>query len=152
MTISDRGPKRVTVDDVDMPKGHTTRCPKCGDKGRVQPPKINDDYEVDEIAGYNENITDLYIDRRVPKLVENVDTRKSLPVHELVEAVLELWLGFGYDHAHEIATAAENRFVELCGGDPDKYEAAFDKIIKKLEHTAKDTPPDVWNPNKIRGR
>lgn len=143
--------KRPTIDDVDMPVGHSNKCPCCEGMGRKDPPRINDDYEVDEIAGYNKNITTLYIDRRVPKKVEGVDTRKSLSVHELVEAVIEHWLGFGYNHAHEIATAAENRYVELTGGDPDKYEAEFDKIIKKLEHTAKDTPEDIENPNRIKG-
>ena len=144
--------KKPSIDDIEIPAARSRKCPMCKDLGRTDPPEINDDYEVDELAGYNNILTKIYVDRRIPEIVKGVPTRKSLPIHEIVESVLEHWLGFGYDHAHMMAQAAEDKFVEIMEDSPKAYEKEFVKLIKKLEHTAKDTPPDIEDPNTIKGR
>ena len=149
IVIAKGGPP--SLDDTDRPRA-STRCNKCNGYGRLTPPEITTEYEVDEIAGYNKNITDIYIDSRLPEVVGGVPVKKSIPIHEIVEVVLEEWLGFSYNHAHMMAQAAEDKYVEICGVDAKAYEKEWAKWIKKLEHTAKDTPPDIINPNKVKGR
>jgi len=148
------GKKKKTQATSQMKKSDSL-CTPCNDyktnSESHKPITVCRDYEVPEIAGYNYNNTVLYIDRRVPQEFKGFNVDSWLIVHEETEKAIEDRLGFNYPHAHTIATAAERKAVELSGCSWDEYDAWMQKIIKDLENTAKDVPPDLQDPNKISG-
>ena len=119
------------------------------------PAEINRTYDVPYLAGVSTNGQTLYIDRRVPEMLEVkrlggerglLDPARPLGVHELVEWTAMTRHGLGYEDAHEsVATPAERAWVEGHGFDWGNYEAIMDGLLAHIEHEPiKSPPPDLY--------
>lgn len=82
-----------------------------------------------------------YVDPRVPKTVDvdgkTIPTEPGIRLHENVESHLMHERGFGYQAAHAIAQASENKFIrDTYGVDPDKYQNAMTAGIEAARKQA----------------
>ena len=140
--------------DATAPPKLSATCPECGHTKRPGRAIVSREFEVMDIAGYSIDGGTFYIDKRLPEKMKGIPVDLFLEIHEVVEKALEDKLGFGYDHAHEIATAAEQTAVEISGYSFADYSYEMDYWVRKLINTANkaDTPDDIEVPENIKGR
>jgi 8-oxo-dGTP pyrophosphatase MutT (NUDIX family) len=108
--------------------------------------RVNNEFEVPGLAGYSLDGNTVYIDRRLPKLLDGHDIIQFLLVHEITEKALIDRLGFSYEHAHELALRSERRAVELAGLDWNVYDHFMQHWIRELERVGAGQdkrPPDL---------
>ena len=103
---------------------------------------LDDSYDIPYLAGYSTDGKTIYVDRHLPEKLEyehdgrkrEYDPRRFLIDHESMEKALIDALGWGYDHAHEAATAYERRQVLESGLSWKPYQEAYRPYIKADEH------------------
>ncbi len=119
-----------------------------------RPFSINREYDLPYICGYSNDGLTVYMDRHLPELVKlqldgkvyEFNPTPTLITHERTEKALIDALGYGYEQAHRVATAAERRlFVQLVGpGLWPSYQARMDQFAKADEHEKlKKLPKDL---------
>lgn len=100
--------------------------------------KLNVNYEIPYLCGYNKSGDTVYIDKRLdPVLVlkdgRKMDVIKYLVVHESEEKHLEDEKGYKYPYAHEKATGAEKDAVKADGFPWDEYQRYVLAEVKRLK-------------------
>lgn len=83
--------------------------------------KINYSYDVPDLAGYNEEGTEFFIDKDCPKYFtyagKEIEVCEYLLVHEAVEIGLcKLFTKLIYQDFHQIALCAEKEALEMSEG------------------------------------
>ena len=93
-------------------------------------------HDVPYLAGYSADGKTIYIDRHVPKSFafrgKEVFTDRYLILHEAVEKTLIDELDLHYQHAHQIATRAEEAAVNADKIPWRSYDKFMQKYIKQL--------------------
>jgi len=113
---------------------------------------LDDSYDIPYLAGYSLDGKTIYVDRHLPELIHykkgqrirEYNPRYFLTIHESVEKALIDAFGWKYEHAHDIATAAERRAVIEAGLEWQPYQDAYRPFIKADEHEKiKKAPADL---------
>ena len=101
--------------------------------------------DIPYAAGYSRDGKTVYVDRDVPKKFGDIDVDRYLIIHECIEKALMDALGLPYEYAHALATICEERAVQADGHDLAAYNAAWDKVIRKVGSRGKypDVPKDL---------
>lgn len=103
--------------------------------------KINRSHDIPYIGGSSKDGRTVFIDRNLPSKVGGIAVDKYLMIHEAIEYALVRTLGYGYERAHHLATAAEKRAVEADGHSWAKYQGALRPFYKPIEHEKLVDPP-----------
>ena len=98
--------------------------------------RLDRSHDVPYLAGYNRNGKIIYIDRHLPKTFtyrgKKVAVDRYLVMHEAVEKTLIDELDLHYQHAHQIATRAEEAAVRA-----DRISwRAYDRFMQRYIKTA----------------
>jgi hypothetical protein len=97
------------------------------------------DHDVPYLAGYSLDGKTIYIDRHLPETVD-----RYLILHEEVEKTLIDRLGLHYQHAHQIATRAEEAAVRADGISWRAYDRFMQKFVKQVgDERLSKLPPDL---------
>jgi hypothetical protein len=90
--------------------------------------KIDLSYDIPYTAGYSKDGKIIYIDRKLPQIVESryynnipIDLHKYLLHHELIEKTLIDEFSYSYLYAHRLALAAEVELLHVDNIDVDAY-------------------------------
>lgn len=110
---------------------------------------VDRDHDVPYLAGYSTDGRTIYIDRRLPKTFRTSTGRRVavdrfLVLHEAVEKTLIDELGLHYQHAHQIATRAEQAAVRadrVSWGEYDRFNQKYIKLV--AQGTWPRAPPDL---------
>lgn len=98
--------------------------------------KISRKYDVPDLAGYDKNGKDFYIDKDCPEFFEwhgrKVETDKFLILHEEVEIALIKLSHLTYQDTHQIACLAEKEAVETAEG-MGVWEGYADFMRKQID-------------------
>ncbi len=102
---------------------------------RVGP--IDRDHDIPYLAGYSIDGKRIYIDRHLPPTFEyrgkQIGVDRFLLMHEEVEKTLIDQLGLHYQHAHQIATRAEEAAVRADGISWRAYDRFMQKYVKRAD-------------------
>src|SRR5450755_1259551 len=95
---------------------------------------IDRDHDIPYLAGYSTDGKRIYIDRHLPPTFEDkgktIAVARFLLLHEEVEKTLIDQLGLHYQHAHQIATRAEEAAVRADGVSWRNYNRFMMKYVK----------------------
>lgn len=110
--------------------------------------RIDRRHDVPYLAGYSKDGKTIYIDRRLPEHFtyrgRQVSTSRYLVLHESVEKVLIDELNLHYQHAHQIATQAEEAAVRADKVSWKTYERFMQRYVEKAEQEPLTrVPPDL---------
>ena len=110
--------------------------------------RIDRRHDVPYLAGYSKDGKTIYIDRRLPEHFtyrgRQVSTSRYLVLHESVEKVLIDELSLHYQHAHQIATQAEEAAVRADKVSWKTYERFMQRYVEKAEQEPLTrVPPDL---------
>ena len=101
---------------------------------RVGP--IDRKHDIPYLAGYSLDGKRIYIDRHLPPTFEygrrKIGVDRYLLLHEEVEKSLIDQLGLHYQHAHQIATRAEEAAVRADGVSWRAYDRFMQKYVKTM--------------------
>jgi len=109
--------------------------------------RLDCDHDVPYLAGYSQDGKTIYIDRHLPKTFSykgsEVAVDRYLILHEAVEKTLIDELDLHYQHAHQIATRAEEAAVRadrISWRDYDQFMQQYIKQVgdERLTHIPKD--------------
>ncbi len=96
---------------------------------------LDREHDIPYLAGYSRNGKTIYIDRHLPKVFQekgkSVETDRFLILHEAVEKTLIDQLGLHYQHAHQIATRAEQAAVRAAGISWRDYDRFMQQYVKQ---------------------
>ena len=94
-------------------------------------------HDIPYLAGYSEDGKTIYIDRHLPRSFlfrgKKIEVDRYLILHEEVEKTLIAQLGLHYQHAHQIATRAEEAAVRADKISWRAYDRFMQKYIKQVE-------------------
>ena len=97
---------------------------------------IDRDHDVPYLAGYSRDGKRIYIDRHLPPTFSyrgrDVAVDRYLLLHEEVEKTLIDQLGLHYQHAHQIATRAEEAAVRADGVSWRAYDRFMQTYVKEM--------------------
>jgi hypothetical protein len=104
--------------------------------------------DVPYLAGYSSDGKTIYIDRHLPKSFVCQGRRTAvdryLILHEAVEKTLIAQLGLHYQHAHQIATRAEEAAVRADRIPWREYDHFMQKYVKQMgSERLRRVPPDL---------
>lgn len=110
---------------------------------------IDATHDVPYLGGISNDGTTVYIDRRLPRVLDirgvKVDVWKHIAIHEAIEHALMVGLGLEYRRAHHIATRVEEASLEHLGVEPKPYENRLRPYIRKADaETVTNPPPDLY--------
>lgn len=110
--------------------------------------RVDRRHDVPYLAGYSKDGKTIYIDRRLPEHFtyrgRQVSTSRYLVLHESVEKVLIDQLNLHYQHAHQIATQAEEAAVRADKVSWKTYERFMQRYVEKAEQERLTRiPPDL---------
>jgi len=113
---------------------------------RVGP--IDRDHDIPYLAGYSIDGKRIYIDRHLPPTFRyrgrDVAVDRYLLLHEEVEKALIDHLDLHYQHAHQIATRAEEAAVRADGVSWRAYDRFMQKYVKFADdERLTKLPPDL---------
>ena len=98
--------------------------------------KLDRAHDIPYLAGYSRDGKTIYIDRHLPKTFsfrrKTVDVDRYLILHEEVEKTLIDQLGLHYQHAHQIATRAEEAAVRADGISWRAYDHFMQTYVKDM--------------------
>ena len=124
-----------------------SKCIKCNNEVKVI---LNNDYDVPYTAGYSNDGTTIYIDKRIPKDFTDsrgkvVNVYRYLIIHEVTEKALKDELLFNYNEAHSIAMGAEMHACTMDGVNYDEYYGFLGDYIKRdiKPEDFSNVPPDL---------
>jgi len=93
-------------------------------------------HDIPYLAGYSVSGTTIYIDRHLPRFFtyrgRRVAVDRYLVLHEAVEKTLEDELHLHYQHAHQIATRAEEAAVRADGIGWRDYDRFMQRYVKAI--------------------
>ena len=93
-------------------------------------------HDIPYLAGYSRDGRTIYIDRHLPKTFtfrrKTIEVDRYLILHEEVEKTLIDQLGLHYQHAHQIATRAEEAAVRADGISWRAYDRFMQKYVKDM--------------------
>ncbi|HLW93321.1 MAG TPA: hypothetical protein VKS78_18720 [Roseiarcus sp.] len=94
------------------------------------------EHDIPYLAGYSLDGKKIYIDRHLPRTFvykgRTVDVARYLILHEEVEKTLIDQLHLHYQHAHQIATRAEEAAVRADGVSWCAYDRFMQKFVKEM--------------------
>jgi len=107
--------------------------------------KVDCKHDVPFVAGMSEDGETLYVDKEAYPEIVKLGYLRALIVHEMVEHCLMEDVGMKYQEAHAIATGAEESTLRADGIDQTKYNADYDRIIRKVASRGKypNVPEDL---------
>jgi len=111
--------------------------------------KVERGVDIPYCAGYSRDGKTVYVDKDVPRIFDlhgrPCDVLRYLVIHEAIEKTLMDGLGLSYQLAHGIATIVEEKAVQADGHDVAAYNAAWDKVIRKVGSRGKypNVPKDL---------
>lgn len=114
--------------------------------------RVDDNHDIPYLAGYSTDGKVMYRDRHLPEMFsyEHEGRKKEynpqpfIYDHEAWEKAAIDAFGWKYQHAHELATAAERRAVLKAGLLWKPYQEAYKPFIKADEHERiKKVPHDL---------
>src|SRR5215472_2040965 len=98
--------------------------------------KLDRAHDVPYLAGYSIDGKTIYIDRHLPKTFRyrgcDIEVDRYLILHEEVEKTLIDQLGLHYQHAHQIATRAEEAAVRADKVSWRAYDQFMQKYVKQV--------------------
>jgi hypothetical protein len=101
---------------------------------RVGP--IDREHDIPYLAGYSIDGKRIYIDRHLPRSFaykgRDIEVDRYLLLHEEVEKTLIDQLGLHYQHAHQIATRAEEAAVRADGVSWRVYDQFMQRYVKEM--------------------
>ena len=109
---------------------------------------IDRDHDIPYLAGYSLDSKTIYIDRHLPRTFvyrgRKIAVDRYLLLHEEVEKTLIDQLDLHYQHAHQIATRAEEAAVRADGVSWRAYDRFMQQYVKQMgdERLAR-LPPDL---------
>jgi hypothetical protein len=106
------------------------------------------DHDIPYLAGYSLDGRTIYIDRHLPRSFaykgRTIEVDRYLILHEEVEKTLIDQLGLHYQHAHQIATRAEEAAVRADGVSWRAYDRFMQKFVKEMgDEKLTELPPDL---------
>jgi len=109
---------------------------------------IDRDHDIPYLAGYSIDGKRIFIDRHLPPVFEHkgksFGVDRYLLLHEEVEKTLIDQLGLHYQHAHQIATRAEEAAIRADGISWRAYNAFMMKYVKTMgDERLTKLPPDL---------
>jgi hypothetical protein len=97
---------------------------------------IDRDHDIPYLAGYSTDGKRIYIDRHLPRRfvykARTIEVDRYLLLHEEVEKTLIDQLGLHYQHAHQIATRAEEAAVRADGVSWRAYDQFMQGYVKEM--------------------
>jgi hypothetical protein len=94
------------------------------------------DHDIPYLAGYSVDGKTIYIDRHLPQTFtykgRTIEVDRYLILHEEVEKTLIDQLHLHYQHAHQIATRAEEAAVRADGISWRAYDRFMQKFVKEM--------------------
>ena len=97
---------------------------------------IDREHDIPYLAGYSLDGKRIYIDRHLPKSFayrgREIAVDRYLLLHEEVEKTLIDQLDLHYQHAHQIATRAEEAAVRADGVSWRAYDRFMQKYVKRM--------------------
>lgn len=108
--------------------------------------RIDHRHDVPYLAGYSTDGATIYIDRHLPKTYttrsgRRVRIERFLLLHEAVEKALIDEVGLHYQHAHQIATRAEQAAVRSEGLSWSEYDRFTQRYVKTMGSERVTRPP-----------
>ncbi len=98
--------------------------------------RIDRRHDIPYLAGYSLDGKTIYIDRHIPKSYtfrnKTIFTDRYLILHETVEKTLIDQLDLHYQHAHQIATRAEEAAVQADKISWRSYDRFMQKYVKQV--------------------
>jgi len=113
---------------------------------RVGP--IDREHDIPYLAGYSLSGDRIYIDRHLPETFDyrgrRIAVDRYLLLHEEVEKTLIDQLGLHYQHAHQIATRAEEAAVRADDVSWRAYDRFMQSYVKQMgDERLTKLPPDL---------
>jgi hypothetical protein len=110
--------------------------------------RVDRSYDVPYLAGYSSDGKTIYIDRHLPEHFvcqrRRTAVDRYLVLHEAVEKTLIAQLGLHYQHAHQIATRAEEAAVRADRIPWRAYDSFMQKYVKQMgSERLRRIPPDL---------
>jgi hypothetical protein len=110
--------------------------------------QIDRGHDVPYLAGYSLDGKRIYIDRHLPRSFpyrgRNIEVDRYLILHEAVEKSLIDQLHLHYQHAHQIATRAEEAAVRADRVSWREYDRFMQKFVKRMgDERLSKMPPDL---------
>src|SRR5260370_3553326 len=97
---------------------------------------IDRSHDIPYLAGYSTDGKRIYIDRHLPRSFaykgRMIEVDRYLLLHEEVEKTLIDQLGLHYQHAHQIATRAEEAAVRADGVSWRAYDQFMQRYVKQM--------------------
>ncbi len=97
---------------------------------------IDRDHDIPYLAGYSLDGGTIYIDRHLPRIFpfkgRAIAVDRYLLLHEEVEKTLIDQLDLHYQHAHQIATRAEEAAVRADGVSWRAYDRFMQRFVKQM--------------------
>jgi hypothetical protein len=97
---------------------------------------IDRSHDIPYLAGYSTDGKRIYIDRHLPRSFaykgRMIEIDRYLLLHEEVEKTLIDQLGLHYQHAHQIATRAEEAAVRADGVSWRAYDQFMQRYVKQV--------------------
>lgn len=114
----------------------------------LQRVRLDRRFDVPYLAGYSLDGHTIYIDRHLPKTFnyrgKKIAVDRYLILHEAVEKTLIDELSLHYQHAHQIATRAEEAAVRADRISWRAYDRFMQRYIKQVENERLTrVPPDL---------
>ena len=81
----------------------------------------------DAIAGYNRDLTKIYMDPLIP-----VEYYKPIIAHEIFQYILEFKMGVAYKKSEEMATELEDSLCAELGINPNVYERKCKEVMAQV--------------------
>jgi hypothetical protein len=98
--------------------------------------KLDRQHDIPYLAGYSNDGKTIYIDRHMPSSFRyrgrDINTDRYLILHEEVEKTLIDQLNLHYQHAHQIASRAEQAAVRAAGINWRDYDRFMQKNVKRI--------------------
>jgi hypothetical protein len=98
--------------------------------------QYNREHDIPYLAGYSLDGKTIYIDRHLPRTFaykgRTIEVDRYLILHEEVEKTLIDQLHLHYQHAHQIATRAEEAAVRADGVSWRAYDRFMQKFVKEM--------------------
>ncbi|MHB8622352.1 MAG: hypothetical protein ACYC9J_05825 [Sulfuricaulis sp.] len=110
--------------------------------------RLDRSFDVPYLAGYSQDGKTIYIDRHLPATFtyrgKKIAVDRYLILHEAVEKTLIDSLNLHYQHAHQIATRAEEAAVRADRISWRAYDRFMQRYIKQVEdERLARVPPDL---------
>jgi hypothetical protein len=97
---------------------------------------IDRNHDIPYLAGYSTDGKRIYIDRHLPRSFlykgRSIEVDRYLLLHEEVEKTLIDQLGLHYQHAHQIATRAEEAAVRADAVSWRAYDRFMQQYVKEM--------------------